>query len=72
MATSRPSGEGPSRTQKASSSVVRAFGWIGIFGIGAILGAILGALDVSGWLIGVIVSGATVVLGFFLRRELGG
>jgi hypothetical protein len=50
--------------------MLRTFGWLAIFGVGAAIGAILGALDVSGWIIGLIVSGATVLLGFFLRRAL--
>ena len=63
-------GSSPPRSRRAPDPILRAFGWLGIFGIGAAVGAILGALDVSGWIIGVIVSGATVLLGFLLRRAL--
>ena len=46
------------------------FGWLGIFGVGAALGAILGWQDVRGWVIGIVVSAVTVALGFLLRRSL--
>ena len=59
-----------SRPQRARAGTLRVFGWLAIFGIGAAIGAVLGALDVSGWIIGLIVSVATILLGFFLRRAL--
>jgi hypothetical protein len=58
------------RVQRAKVGVTGFFGWLGIFGVGAALGAILGWQDVRGWLIGVIVSAVTVALGFLLRRSL--
>jgi hypothetical protein len=60
----------PGRTQRAKLGLVRTFGWLAIFGIGAAVGAILGAFDVAGWIIGLVVSAATVLLGFLLRRSL--
>ena len=59
-----------SRTQRAKVGLTGFFGWLGIFGVGAALGAILGWQDVRGWLIGVVVSAVTVVLGYLLRRSL--
>ena len=58
------------RVERAKVGVMGLFGWLGIFGVGAALGAILGWQDVRGWLIGVIVSAVTVALGFLLRRSL--
>ena len=59
-----------SHRERAKIGVAGLFGWLGIFGVGAAIGAILGWQDVRGWLIGVIVSAVTVVLGFLLRRSL--
>jgi hypothetical protein len=58
------------RTRKAKLGVIQSFGWVGIFGVGAAVGAILGAFDVRGWIIGIAVSGVTVLLGFALRRSV--
>jgi hypothetical protein len=58
------------RRQKAKVGLAGLFGWLGIFGVGAAIGAIMGWQDVRGWLIGVVVSGVTVILGFRLRRSL--
>ena len=58
------------RRRKAKLGVIQSFGWLGIFGVGAAVGAILGAFDVRGWIIGIAVSGATVLLGFALRRSV--
>lgn len=64
-----PSGKGK-RVERAKVGVMGLFGWLGIFGVGAALGAILGWQDVRGWLIGIVVSAVTVALGFLLRRSL--
>ncbi len=58
------------RRQKAKIGVAGVFGWLGIFGVGAAIGAIMGWQDVRGWIIGVVVAGVTVILGFLLRRSL--
>jgi len=50
--------------------VTRAFGILGIVGIGAAAGAILGAADVDAWIVGIVVSCVTLVLGAVLRRSL--
>jgi hypothetical protein len=55
---------------RAKIGVMGLFGWLGIFGVGAALGAILGWQDVRGWVIGIVVSAVTVALGFLLRRSL--
>ena len=57
------------RRRKAKLGVIQSFGWLGIFGVGAAVGAILGAFDVRGWIIGIAVC-ATVLLGFALRRSV--
>jgi hypothetical protein len=62
----------PERAQRARLGFLRTFGWLAIFGIGAAMGAILGAFDVAGWIIGVVVSALTLSLGFVLRRSLAG
>jgi hypothetical protein len=59
-----------SRREKAKVGITGLFGWLGIFGVGAAIGAIMGWQDVRGWLIGVVVSAVTVVLGFLLRHSL--
>jgi hypothetical protein len=70
----RPEPEQPaptrSRAQKAKLGITGLFGWLGIFGVGAAIGAIMGWQDVRGWLIGIVVSAVTVALGFVLRRSL--
>lgn len=58
------------RVERAKVGVMGLFGWLGIFGVGAALGAILGWQDVRGWVIGIVVSAVTVALGFLLRRSL--
>ena len=58
--------------QRAGLGFLGVFGWRGIFGIGAAVGAILGARDVAGGITGRAVSATTVTLGFFLRRSLIG
>lgn len=60
----------PTLRRRARRGALGLLGWLGIFGVGAGLGAILGWQDVTGWVIGVAVSGVTVVLGFLLRRAL--
>jgi hypothetical protein len=60
----------PTRRERARRGIVGTFGWLGIFGIGAAAGAIMGWQDVDGWIIGVVVSGVTVLLGLLLRRSL--
>ncbi len=57
------------RVRKARLGTLQTLGWIGIFGVGAAVGAILGSFDVRGWIIGIAVSGATVLLGFALHRS---
>ena len=58
--------------QRTRFGFLGVFGWLGIIGIGAAVGAILGALDVAGWITGLAVAATTVALGFFLRRSLAG
>ncbi len=41
---------------------------IAVLAGGGVLGAILGALNVTGWVIGVLVAGLTVVVSAILRR----
>ena len=41
---------------------------IAVLAAGGVLGAILGALSTSGWVIGVLAAGLTVVLSAVLRR----
>jgi hypothetical protein len=65
-----PASRHPSRRQKAKVGFAGGVGWLGIFGIGAAIGAIMGWQDVRGWVIGVVVSGVTVILGYLLRRSL--
>ena len=50
--------------------MTRAFGVLGIIGIGAAVGAILGAADVDAWIVGIVVACVTLVLGAVLRRSL--
>ena len=71
--TPRPMpGVTPERARQARLGFLRTFGWLAIFGIGAAMGAILGAFDVAGWIIGAVVSALTLSLGFVLRRSLAG
>jgi hypothetical protein len=60
----------PAKSAQAKLGLVRGFAWLAVFGIGSALGAILGAAGVAGWIIGLVVSAVTVLLGFFLRRSL--
>jgi hypothetical protein len=41
---------------------------IAVLAAGGVLGAILGALSVTGWVIGLLVAGLTIVLSTMLRR----
>ena len=41
---------------------------IALLAAGGVLGAILGALNVTGWVIGVLVAGLTVVVSAIVRR----
>ena len=41
---------------------------IAVLAAGGVLGAVLGALSVTGWVIGVLVAGLTIVLSTLLRR----
>ncbi|MCC6224382.1 MAG: hypothetical protein IT201_12940 [Thermoleophilia bacterium] len=67
----KPAGAPPaSAPPRPGLGFLGVFGWLGIFGIGAAVGAILGAADVAGWITGLVVSATTVTLGFFLRRSL--
>ena len=50
------------RRRKAELRYQRLISVFGLIGIGAALGAIMGALDVSGWVIGLVVAMATVIL----------
>lgn len=67
-----PPAPSPGVAPRSGLGFLGVFGWLGIFGIGAAVGAILGALDVAGWITGLAVSATTVTLGFFLRRSLPG
>jgi hypothetical protein len=62
--------EGLTRRQRAKVGVAGLLGWLGIFGIGAAVGAIMGWQDVRGWVVGLVVAGVTVLLSFILRRSL--
>lgn len=43
---------------------------IAVLAAGGVLGAVLGALNVAGWVIGLLVAGLTVVVSAMLRRYL--
>lgn len=45
-----------------------SIGLIAVLAAGGVLGAILGALNVAGWVIGLLVAGLTVVVSAILRR----
>jgi hypothetical protein len=51
---------------KVERLVTRLFGTLGIVGIGVALGEILSSSKVSGWIIGLVVSGVTIVLAAIL------
>ena len=51
------------------SVVARVVATAGIVGVGTVLGAILVAADVSGWIVGLVVSIATVALAAMLWRS---
>jgi hypothetical protein len=56
----------PPRRMTLRDSV--AMGLIAVLAGGGVLGAVLGALNVAGWVIGVLVAGLTVVVSAMLRR----
>jgi hypothetical protein len=56
----------PPRRMTLRDSV--AIGLIAVLAGGGVLGAVLGALNVAGWVIGVLVAGLTVVVSAVLRR----
>ncbi len=45
-----------------------SIGLIAVLAGGGVLGAVLGALNVAGWVIGMLVAGLTVVVSAVLRR----
>ena len=57
-------------TRRAAESVlVRVVATIGVVAIGTVLGAILGASDVAGWINGLVVATTCVVLAAILWRS---
>jgi hypothetical protein len=56
----------PPRRMTLRDSV--SIGLIAVLAAGGVLGAVLGALNVAGWVIGVLVAGLTVVVSAILRR----
>jgi hypothetical protein len=66
----RPTGStsalAPPRRMTLRDSV--SIGLIAVLAAGGVLGAVLGALNVAGWVIGVLVAGLTVVVSAILRR----
>jgi hypothetical protein len=56
----------PPRRMTLRDSV--SIGLIAVLAAGGVLGAVLGALNVAGWVIGVLVAGLTVVVSAMLRR----
>jgi hypothetical protein len=48
---------------------VRLIATAGVVGIGTAIGAILGAYDVAGWIVGLVTSGVSVVLAAVLWRS---
>jgi hypothetical protein len=59
---------GPSRRTRLALGKTVPLGLIGIIVIGLIVGAILGAASVPGWVIGVLVATVTVILSAALHR----
>lgn len=54
---------------RAESVVVRLIATAGVIGIGTAIGAIMGAYDVAGWIVGLVASAVTVVLAAILWRS---
>jgi protein-S-isoprenylcysteine O-methyltransferase Ste14 len=59
---------GPAR-HEAESVFVRLIATAGVVGIGTLLGALLTANDVAGWIVGLVVSLVSVVLAAILWRS---
>ena len=55
--------------RSAESVLVRVVATLGVVAIGTVLGAILGASDVAGWVIGLVVASTCVVLAAILWRS---
>jgi hypothetical protein len=53
---------GRDRRPRAEAALMRFIATLGIVGIGVAVGAILAGQDVAGWIVGLAVSGLTVVL----------
>jgi hypothetical protein len=66
QAESQPTG--PSRRTRLALGKTVLLGLIGVIVIGLIVGAILGAPSVPGWVIGLLVATVTVILSAVLRR----
>ncbi|HEY2330539.1 MAG TPA: hypothetical protein VGH94_01340 [Acidimicrobiales bacterium] len=54
---------------RAESALVRLIATIGVVAIGTVLGAILVANDVAGWITGLVTSATAVVLAAMLWRS---
>ncbi|HVM66659.1 MAG TPA: hypothetical protein VMU14_17450 [Acidimicrobiales bacterium] len=54
---------------RAESVLVRLIATAGVIGIGTVIGAIMGAYDVAGWIIGLVASAVTVLLAAMLWRS---
>jgi hypothetical protein len=67
---SRSPEETAAKRRKAEVSFLRSAGSAGIVGLGAALGAILGAADVSAWLIGLVVAVVSLVAATILRAAI--
>jgi hypothetical protein len=54
---------------RAESVAVRLIATAGVVGIGTAIGAIMGAYDVAGWIVGLVASAVSVVLAAVLWRS---
>jgi hypothetical protein len=59
----------PPPRARFESVVVRVIATAGVVGIGTAIGAVMGAYDVAGWIIGLVASAVTVVLAAVLWRS---
>ena len=55
--------------KRAESVIVRLIATAGVVGIGTAIGAIMGAYDVAGWIVGLVASSVAVVLAAVLWRS---
>jgi hypothetical protein len=62
------SGERPPARHRIQVGISRAFGVVGVVGISAALAAILAHNNVDGWIIGLVVSVLSLILGALIIR----